>query len=416
MLFDSRSDPIPRLREDLEVIPTTDDGKDVFVLRDPSGYSSEMIVLRPEAWALLSLFSGTKSVDDLVSEIQKAVNAEIDGGQILEIAKALDKYLFLDNKRFHKIRLQQDEAYRQETVRRAAHAGASYPEDAEELTGFFRELFEADSFEPLQGELLGVIAPHIDLQIGAEVYVPAFKQLQAAEFDSIVILGTSHYSSEDLFLMTDKDFETPLGVISTDREFVSCLRDNSDGVFTQRDVAHRQEHSIEFPVLFLQHLFGNTGKKIIPILCSSFEHFMLEDADAEIEDRYTAFLRAFRNTVQQTGRRVIFVLSVDWSHVGRKFGDDEDAAEILSVVQEADHLHFEALEACDYNRFRELLKESDNNSKIDGFSCITAFFDLQVPDTGKLLDYRQWHEVERQSAVSFASMAFFRNTSESGTV
>ena len=42
--------------------------------------------------------------------------------------------------------------------------------------------------------------------------------------DTIIILGFSHYSDDGLFVLTEKDFETPLGIAETDREFVRTLR------------------------------------------------------------------------------------------------------------------------------------------------------------------------------------------------
>ena len=109
--------------------------------------------------------------------------------------------------------------YIAEKTRDAVHAGLSYPADQEELSDFLAELFTADAFHPEKGNLLGVIAPHIDLQIGPQIYVPAFKQLQAAEFDTVVILGTSHYSFEDLFLN---------GTLLEQKEFINLWIDHID--------------------------------------------------------------------------------------------------------------------------------------------------------------------------------------------
>ena len=412
MLFDSLTDPIPRLRPDLELLPHKENGEDLLVLRDPAGYTDEMLMFRPEAWALFSLFDGSRSIEALQEEIQQQTRVRIDTSQILQIVQSLDKALFLSNAHFEERRERMDDEYLQQTVRRAALAGQSYPEDPEELVDFFSELFEADGFDPEEGELLGIIAPHIDLKIGPQVYVPAFKQLKAAEFDTVVILGTSHYSFEDLFILTEKDFETPLGTLKTDREFVRALHDNCGNLLTTRDIAHKQEHSIEFPVLFLQHLLDNDSARIVPILCTSFEEFLVEGTHALADEKYDAFIKGFHKAVTDLGRRVVFVLSVDWSHIGRKFGDDADAADILDSVRASDHEHFRFLEACDYSGFYDFVRTAKNDTHIDGFACITTFFDLVAPRRGRLLDYQQWHEEERASSVSFASMAFFGGDEE----
>jgi AmmeMemoRadiSam system protein B len=412
-MFDSLTDVIPRLRHDLELLPVTQDGEDILVLHDPAGYSTQSLSLHPEARYLLALFDGSKSIAMLQEAIEKETGTTIDPQPLLQIVQALDGCFFLENDHFTERREEMDSVYLAQETRTAAYAGQSYPADREELADFFHELFEADGFEPEDGRLLGVLAPHIDLKIGPQVYVPAFKQLQSAEFDTVVILGTSHYSYEDLFLMTEKHFETPLGVVKTDGEFVRRLHENSGNVFTRRDVAHKHEHSIEFPVLYLQHAFADRELRIVPILCTAFEEFMVEGSRAMADEKYATFIEAFAKTVEELGRKVVFILSVDWSHIGRKFGHDADAADMLDDVRTTDYRQLHALEACDYESFYTQLRENKNASNIDGFACITTFFDLMHPSTGRLFDYQQWHEEERASAVSFASMGFFADAGAS---
>ncbi|MFA6235016.1 MAG: AmmeMemoRadiSam system protein B [Bacteroidota bacterium] len=412
-LFGTFTEVIPALRQDLELLPIREDGEDLLLLRDPSGYSEEMLVFKPAAMALLHFFDGSRSVNDLLDEIHSGTGVRIDGEQILGIVQSLDRFYFLSNPRSRERQAEVDAAWHAQQYRPAVHAGNSYPDDPEELKDFLQELFDADGTVAEEGELLGILTPHIDLQIGPQVYVPAFRQLAQSEVETVVILGTSHYSYEDLFILTEKDFVTPLGTLPTDHEFVQMLRAESGDLFTHRDVAHRQEHSIEFPVVFLQHLYGNERVRIVPILCTSFEEFLVEGSRAQADEKYAAFQKAFRATVRKLGRKVRFVLSVDWSHVGRKFGDDFDASDVLDDVRESDHAQLAALEACDYERFYKLLRDTRNSSKIDGFACITTFFDLMHPKRGVLLDYQQWHEEERASAVTFAGMAFYGSTAES---
>jgi len=407
MPIDSHT-PIPRLRADLELLPIKDDGKDFLLLRDPAGYADEMLVFRPEAWALLSLFDGSRSVDLLRREILEATRVNIDESQLLDIVQALDRYHFLDNEAFRSLRDMRDEEYALEPVRNAVYAGQAYPEDADELKAFLTGLFDADTGVLHDGHLLGVIAPHIDLQIGPQVYVPAFRHLESADIDTVVVLGTSHYSADDMFIMTSKSFSTPLGIMPTDTEFINEVRNRSGGVLTTRDTAHRMEHSIEFPILFLQHVFGNERVRIVPVLCTSFDDNHDDGNHTESSERYKLFTRAFRESIASLDRRVAYVLSVDWSHVGRKFGDPVDAEEILDEVRRSDHEHFSALERCDFSSFAEMLRTTENATHIDGYSCIATFFELAAPGRGVLLDYQQWHEIERASSVSFASMAFFK--------
>ncbi len=406
-LFSSLDEPVPRLRSDLDIQMIREDGEDLLLMRDSLGYSEEMLLFRPQAWALLSLFDGVRSISMLQQEIFEATKTHVDSDQLVDIVRALDKYLFLENTRYSEAKARVDGAFLAGSIRPAAHAGSSYPDDPEELRAFFSALFDANEDDESGAAPIGILTPHIDLKIGPDVYVPAFRKLKSTGVDTIVILGTSHYSDEDLFIMSSKDYQTPLGTLLTDKEFVEILREKSGGIFSKDDIAHRVEHSIEFPVLFLQHLFGNDGPRIVPILVTSFEEFLIEGRAPASDARYTAFLKAFHETMAELNRKVAFVLSVDWSHVGRKFGDAVDASEVLEAVRLSDMEQLRALERCDYPAFHEMLRAGLNATHIDGFSCITTFFDLTSPGRGELLDYKQWHEEERSSAVSFASMAFY---------
>jgi MEMO1 family protein len=401
-----RTRTVAPLRADIEFHPIEEDGQSMILLRDPLGYAEEMLAFPIEALALLAQLDVECSLDDLHRGVAEVVDGEVDVAHIRAVVDALDEHLFLDSPAFHAARTQRDRTWLESDTRPAAHAGSSYPADAPALRAMFDALFTADAAAPLPGRTAGVIAPHIDLSIGPQVYVPAFRQLTAAEFDTVVILGTSHYSGEDLFILTEKDYETPLGRARTDRDFLAALRAGSGDFFTHNDTAHRPEHSIEFPVLFLQHLFGG-DVRILPVLCTSFAAFLAGGVHASSSERYAAFLRGFHHAARETGRRCAFVLSVDWSHVGRKFGDEADAAGMLDNVRRSDHAHFEALARCDYNGFHDLLRATQNETRIDGYSCITTFFDLAQPARGALLRYEQWHEEGRASAVTFASMAFF---------
>jgi MEMO1 family protein len=399
--------PIAPLRRDISAAPVTEDGVDYVELYDPSGYAARSVRLRPEAIPIIAMLDGRSSVEDLHLQVLEATGVAIPQIQIHHLVEALSEYCYLEDSVFAAVCKQSDDEYRELGERQPAHAGSSYLASEPELRAFFDALFELDATPRYEGDLLGIVVPHIDLTVGPEVYVPAMKQLAAAEFDIAVILGTSHYSFEDQFIMTEKDFVTPFGVMPTDKAFVSMLREQTGHIFTTRDAAHRPEHSIEFPVLFLQYLFGNSSKTILPILCTSFEEMLSTDGVPIWHERYRTFLDGFQRTAQVLGKKVMFILSVDWSHIGKKFGDEFAAGEVLHVIEQSDRLQIEALERADYPRFHSLLANTDNASRIDGYSCITTFFDLVHPARGKLFAYRQWHEEERESAVTFAAMGFY---------
>ena len=112
--------------------------------------------------------------------------------------------------------------------------------------------------------------------------------------DFFVILGTGHSGPANNFAITEKDFVTPLGVASTDRDFVAALREQCDTDFTAGELAHKSEHSVEFQVVFLQYLYKRLGlvergPSIVPVLCS----FGYRDVDSQVSKETAARVQEF---------------------------------------------------------------------------------------------------------------------------
>ena len=406
-MFNSVTDPIPQLRQEIEKILIQSDGEKFLALRDPFGYSMEILLFKPEIWELFQSFDGIRSIRQLQQEIFDASGEMIVSDQLLQFIQTLDRNLLLESDLFLQMREEQDRHFLQTTVRPAAHAGQAYPDNPDELIRFIQDLFDRSVTEVPAKPPVGIIVPHIDLRVGGGVYIPGYRALTCSDADTYIILGTSHYSGEDYFILTEKDFETPLGVLRTDKEFVKALRRNCPVPLIENDVAHRPEHSIEFQVLFLQYLFGNESKKIVPILCSSLSEFF-EDGQSPMSSRkFQSFISSLKQTIGDLNRKVVYILSVDWSHIGHKFGDAQSASSLLPLIRESDQRQLQMVAGGEYDQFLHLLAQSENATRIDGFSCYSTFHFAAEPDEGLLLEYQQWHEEEKESGVTFASMAFY---------
>ena len=69
-----------------------------------------------------------------------------------------------------------------------------------------------------------------------------------------------------MFTAATVDFQTPLGIAETDREFVNELGVELGFDPAAEELLHISEHVIEFQVIFLQHLFqGKHSFKIVPV-------------------------------------------------------------------------------------------------------------------------------------------------------
>ena len=171
--------------------------------------------------------------------------------------------------------------------------------------------------------LRGVLSPHIDFRRGGPVYTWSYKELaEQTDIDTFVILGVAHQHCRRRFVLTLKDFETPLGIVPTDRQYVERIAEAAGEELFDDELVHRAEHSIEFQVVFLQYVLGKKRPfSIVPILVGSF-HDHLERGIDPIEDpEVRRFVDALRAAEAASGKNVAYIGGIDLCHVGPEFGD-----------------------------------------------------------------------------------------------
>jgi AmmeMemoRadiSam system protein B len=212
-------------------------------------------------------------------------------------------------------------------------------------------------------------------------------------------------------VLTAKDFETPLGTVKNDRKFTESLKRMCVQDFFVDELIHRSEHSIEFQVLFLQHLFG--GKRdirIVPILCTAFHLDDGKTDPTEMQAEVEGFLNALSQTVRESKRRVCIIAGVDLSHLGRRFGQEVDlSTDFIKMAQKEDNKMLEYVLDQDPPGFLQSILDEKDRRNVCGVPAIYSL--LKLLDTGsgstKLLKYDWAAEVPTQSLVTFAGVAFY---------
>ena len=405
----------PRLRY-IEAVPIEEGGRTRMYIRDPLSYAQTPLLLPYPTYFIISHFDGHHSLVDIQEAFAKQFGQILPREQIHDLVWQLDEYYYLDSPRFAVFQGEIHAAFRRSSVREMAHADTCYSSQPEVFHEQTTALFTGaagpgmpdvgnESLPPVRG----LIVPHIDLRVGGAAYAWGYKELaERCDAELFILLGTSHYGAEDLFVGTDKDYNTPLGPVRTDREFIRSLQQNYGEDLLASEIIHRTEHSLEFQSLFLQYVFGKTREfAIVPILVTSFHHMILTKTSPAETPRVATFLNALRETIAQCGKKVCFVAGVDFAHVGQKFGDKEPLTQdFLNWVESEDRRLIQALESVDHaNFFAEIAKNGDQR-RICGFAPIYTFLHLVNAKQGKLLKYA-YAETAPQSAVSFASMAFY---------
>ncbi|MFB3041996.1 MAG: MEMO1 family protein, partial [Candidatus Poribacteria bacterium] len=102
--------------------------------------------------------------------------------------------------------------------------------------------------------------------------------------------------------------------------------------------------------------------------------------------------------------------SVDFSHIGGRFGDRFPLSTVaLERLREEDLEMLHAAESVDVEAFLETVRQTENRRRVDGVCPIYTLLETLQPTSGKLLRYDQGLEQEMNSVVTFASMGFYRS-------
>ena len=398
-----RSAALPRLRP-LDFFPIREDGETIIGVRDPEGFVDGVMLLPPPVYLVAALLDGQRGAAQVQAEYARRSGGDLLVRADLErILDELDRVGFLETDAFAARRRAVEEAFRGAPVRAAQYAGASYPKEPAELRAALDGyLGAADPGELLGLAPRGIIAPHIDFPRGGWCYGWGYAALRASRATSFVVLGVAHSAPPVPVVLTEKPFETPLGTVAVDREFVRALTARA-GDLTAYEGVHRTEHSLEFPIVFMQRALEGRPFTITPILCSSFEGWASDGPPRDV-DNIERVVTALREVVRERPD-VGVVVSVDFSHVGPRFGDPDPVTDALaSRTSLADHAVLEAIVRGDPDEFWRTVAAGDNPRHIDALSPVYTALRMLAPVEGRLLRYGQALD-PAGGLVSFASLA-----------
>ena len=395
---------LPKLRP-VEALPVETGRGRMVALRDPWGISPE-VLLSEEAFFLAAQLDGRNTLRDLQVAYMRRFGEIIFGERIEELIRTLDEHYLLETPRFQQHLQELKERWQDSPVREAAFAGKGYPADPAELRSYLEGFLEEASPRRLDG-LRGVVAPHIDLGRGGPCYASVYRAL-AEEGDHpslVVIFGTCHLPMKAPFALTEKAFRTPLGALRTACDLVEEIREAVPFDPLEDEFLHRNEHTVELQLLFLQHLWGD-GFEILPILCRSFAHYVEGDSRPFDDPAFRAFVEALREVLRR--REVLLLASADLSHIGPQFGDPLRVDEgTLVEVGGKDREMLSYVERGDAEGFYDYVKAERDRRRICGLPPIYALLKVLGSCRGELLDYRQWRDPRGFASVSFASLALF---------
>ncbi len=138
-------------------------------------------------------------------------------------------------------------------------AGRFYPSNRRELEAQIDGYLEvaAAALAGDDGMPKAVIAPHAGTVYSGPIAASAYARLTRApeRIERVVLIGPCHHVRfAGVAISSAQAFETPLGAVPIDGDAVGQLLSLAGVV--QNDEAHRQEHSLEVHLPFLQRMLG----------------------------------------------------------------------------------------------------------------------------------------------------------------
>lgn len=398
----------------IEAFPVSTDDGNAYGIRDPQNISLHPLVLPPAAFVLASLMDGTRTLAQIQDDFEKAHQQKVPLHMLEEIIRQLDEELYLDSEHFEQEYTAIQNQFLESPIRPAAHAGGAYEGDVEKLNimldGLFDEMDSRETKEKAQNQRISLlVSPHIDLHRGGPGFAHAYAKIQqSTPADLYVIFGTGHHSHYQYMTLTKKDFETPLGITKTDVEFVDAFSKRVDFDVFEEEFIHRDEHSIEFQVLFLQHVLGPDWQgKIVPILCGSFHEFVRDGASPSEDDELSNALTVLHEMIDEYDGNVTVIAGVDMSHVGRRFGHEDGAPiSVLERVKQEDQLVLDAMLTGNAESFYRSIEAMKDKNNVCGLTPVYMSLATAQPQNGRILFYDQAVEGDYDSVVSFASAVF----------
>ena len=251
-----------------------------------------------------------------------------------------------------------------QNIRKAAVAGQFYHKNPAELKNQLKEFFsEAETKRP--GTTRAVIVPHAGYVFSGQVAASAFNQINPnRKIKNVFLLGSAHrvwVNKASVF--GGEAYETPLGQVRVNTEIVHKLLENS--AFSYNQKAHKNEHSLEVELPFLQHHLKNDFK-IIPILVNTQDQREIQSIAKALKPYYT--------------QNNLFVISTDFSH----YPSDKNACKTDSLTAEA---------LASGNPEKLLMQIEKNNRKgvsnlktsMCGLSAMLVFLDI-IEDQGHAIE------------------------------
>jgi AmmeMemoRadiSam system protein B len=192
---------------------------------------------------------------------------------------------------------------REPDLRPSPIAGFWYSASPQQLSQEIDEFMNQARLPAMQGEVVGVIAPHAGYRYSGTTAGYAFRSVMGRQYDLVVVASPLHAYHPAPFLTSGHDaYSTPLGNIWIDTQAIDDLESYLDEQIGEQVARIRNdgEHSLEIELPFLQRALEG-GFKLLPLMVRS-------QSPKAVEHLGNGLAQILRD------RTVLLVASSDLSH------------------------------------------------------------------------------------------------------
>ncbi len=271
-------------------------------------------------------------------------------------------------------------------IREPAVSGMFYPDKPEILSKDIGRYLENVKREKIEGEIIALVSPHAGYRYSGQVAAHAYKVIEGKSFESVVIIAPSHRVDFKGASLYDRGgYRTPLGIVPIDLDLSKSLMEKWKGIQFLPE-AHRQEHSLEVQIPFLQTVLKSF--KLIPIVMEPYWS----------QETCHFLAKAIADTIR--GKNVLVIASTDLSH----FHTYEKALQLDQIV-------LRHLERFDPEGLSRDLREGRCEA-CGGGPVITTMLAAKAlgANRSKVLKYLNSGDVtgDRSRVVGYAAAAFYK--------
>jgi len=200
----------------------------------------------------------------------------------------------------------------------------------------------------------GLVVPHAGYMYSGPVAAHAYAALAEDGLpEHFVILGPNHHGVGAPVALCPEDHLTPLGTVPYDAKVGKHL---IGGVIESDPEAHRQEHSIEVQLPFLQHLRSNAP--FVPIALAYQEWEVAKEVG-----------EAVAKAVEDVD--AVIIASSDFTHVGPNYGQmPPRGMSVSEFARQQDAMALQEIEKMDAKGLQTVVHEREIT--MCGFGAVSA--------------------------------------------